>query len=273
MDFLKTAGAWLYGAMPWFTGGVAGAILTFVLNRRLDRRRQARLSLNIADIDYSLPSHQSTFQGLKVSYKDQPHDALRYYQFRVDNISQKTVANAPFVFLLPEQAIILDQAIESGPLSLDVTSSKEPREPNGYRYEAREVKPGDFFQISLLLSSVSPAKWFFRGNDDIDITASDRVNLYTIERDMRDLIAAVTLYVMLGGIPLFAGVFQSGAVFLIGAIIYRIILRWRAAGGSFRSVPATTGPVVVGGYSDVVVHQDATRGRCSVTVSGKEKNT
>lgn len=39
---------------PWLTGGVAGATLTFLLNQRAARRRQARVLVTTERIDYSL---------------------------------------------------------------------------------------------------------------------------------------------------------------------------------------------------------------------------
>lgn len=215
--------------MPWLTGGFAGAILTFILNRRLERKRQARLSIVVSDIDYSLPSHQSAFAGLRVSYNGDPYDKLRYYQFRVLNVSQRTVCPVPFIFLFAKDASILDQSIESGPLKLNVECSREAKEENGIRCEIQAFKPGDYLQFNFLLSSTEGIKWFFRGADDVDIIATDRTSEVTEDGDFRDLVAAASFYVLLGALPLFAGIFQSAVVLFAGTIIRRMILRHRSS--------------------------------------------
>ena len=55
-------------AAPWFTGGLAGAVLTYLLNRRQARKNQPRLSVRVTRVDYSLPSHDEAFRDLQVSY-------------------------------------------------------------------------------------------------------------------------------------------------------------------------------------------------------------
>lgn len=255
-DTLKKIGEFIPLMTPYVSGGLAGAVLTFCLNRRLERKRQARLSVSVSEINYSLPSHQSTFSGLKVSYNDHPYDELRYYQFRVVNVSQKTIPVAPFVFLLPKDAKILDQSIESGPLRLSVCQSTEPRESNGVRFQAEDIKPEDHFQISLLLSSTAAIKWHFRGADEISIIASDSVSDNTEEQDLKDLSVAAAAYVFFGAIPIFSCVARSAAVLLICLILRRMFLRWKTTSRLHRAVEPEFRSIIVNENGRIILNKD-----------------
>ncbi len=135
---------------PWLTGGVAGATLTFLLNQRAARRKQARVLVTTERVDYSLAARDDQLKELRVSYCGTEYDSLLLYRFNIGNISTKTVQKSPTLFLLG--AAIVDRGSVTQPVKRQTTWVQQDGHEGAYIWDAGELKPGDSARLSLLLS-------------------------------------------------------------------------------------------------------------------------
>ena len=84
---------------PWLTGGLAGALLTYTLNQRASRKKQPHLRITTERVDYSIPAKDETLKALRVFYDGTSYECLALFQFKIENISDKTAKSTPFLFL------------------------------------------------------------------------------------------------------------------------------------------------------------------------------
>ena len=81
--------------MPWFTGGLAGAVLTLVVKTISERRRQKRISLDVERMRYTLPplaeSADPVHHELKVAYNGITYEHLFSYGTVAKNIGYGSV--------------------------------------------------------------------------------------------------------------------------------------------------------------------------------------
>jgi hypothetical protein len=95
-----------------------------------------------------------------------------------------------------------------------------------YIWDVGELKPGDSARLSLLLSPTTSIDWSWRGDDDVEVTSYGREATSAIERDLRNVIVWVTLYVFVGSFPLFSGMVQAGLILVAMPFIVSRCLRW-----------------------------------------------
>src|SRR5690349_14759646 len=91
-------------------GGLAGSILTFVLNQRAGRAKQPRLLVTATKTDYAVHAHGSTLKPIQVSYDGEAFEKLMLYECAVRNVSTRSAASAPFLLILADGTQVVDRS-------------------------------------------------------------------------------------------------------------------------------------------------------------------
>jgi hypothetical protein len=211
---------------PWLTGGLAGATLTYLLNQRIARRKQARVLLTTERVDYSIAASDKQLKDLRVSYKGDEFDNLLLYQVSVENVSARTIQKTPFLLIFDKGTVIVDQSSLTYPLARDTAVLQQPGHECAYLWDSGELKPRDSARLRLLLAPTTSVDWTWRGDDDVEVTSYGREGAQTVERELRNVIVWISFYILVGGIPLFSG--MAHAIMLILSIPYIVYycMRW-----------------------------------------------
>jgi hypothetical protein len=255
--------------IPWITGGLAGAILTFMLNRRLAKKTRPRLIVKSSSINYALPKHQKAFADLKVSYQGRAYDELSYHEIEVENLSQRVIQSAPFVISFPEKAQILDENILSGPIRHDIIHDQEELEPNQHRYSIKDLHPNDFCRIRFMVQNGEILSWYFRGSDEIEIDSAGKSNKGI--DDLQLVVLSIALYIACGSIPLFSDALRGALIVFNAPLLYRLFSRWRMENLQ-KKQGVIYGPIVISDSGSVKLDFDPETGASSVSaVLGKEQ--
>jgi len=211
---------------PWLTGGLAGAVLTYLLNQRAARRKQPRLLLTTQRIDYSIPSKDEQLKDLRVSYGGQTFDSLLLFQMDVDDVSDRTVKVSPFLLLLNEKSAVIDRSALVKPLDRETAWTSQVGHEGAYVWDSGELKPGDQARLRLLVTPTTEVRWSWRGDDEVEITSYGRESERTLERELRDAIGWIALYIVLGIVPFFASAARALLLVMSSPYIVRYCLRW-----------------------------------------------
>jgi hypothetical protein len=155
--------------MPWLTGGLAGAALTYLLNQRSARNKRARLLLTTERVDYSLAARDEGFTDLRVSYEGREFDNLLLFQITAENISGKTIHKCPLLLLFAKPTEIVDQSSFTHPLKREVALVPQLGHELAYLWDPGELQPSDSARLRLLLAPTTAIKASWRGDDDIDV--------------------------------------------------------------------------------------------------------
>lgn len=166
---------------PYFTGGLAGAFLTYILKTWDEKRKRRIISLNITDLSLSLPNVGSVgvlpFRHLKVSFEGQEFDHLRLYTVLVYNTGFRGVEGLKLAFSFPEDITVIRSVISSEPLSIpctvDTTVQNESKETV---YSLGRLEKGDRIRLAFLVDTRTTLeiKCLPRGVDDVEfITSKD----------------------------------------------------------------------------------------------------
>jgi hypothetical protein len=211
---------------PWLTGGLAGATLTYFLNQRIARRKQATLLLTTERVDYSLAARDEQLKELRVSYRGNEFDNLLLYQISIENVSSRTIQKTPFLLRFEKETVIVDQSSSTYPLSREITLVRQSGHECAYLWDAGELKPRDSAKLKLLLAPTTQIGWSWRGDDEVDVTGYGRETVQSVERELRNVFVWISLYVLLGSIPLISGI--AHATMLLASIPYIVsyCMRW-----------------------------------------------
>jgi hypothetical protein len=211
---------------PWLTGGLAGAILTYLLNQRVIRRRQAKILITIERVDYSLAARDEQLKELRVSYRGNEFDNLLLFQFLVKNISTKSVSCSPFLFQFKKDAAIVDLVTVTHPLRREVAMVRQQGHDNAYIWDTGELKPQDSARLSMLLAPTTHVDWDWRGEDDVETTSYGQETTRSFEKELRDIVLWTSLYIAAGSIPFMGNLFQALLILVSIPSIVSYIIRW-----------------------------------------------
>jgi hypothetical protein len=225
-DWIDAAWGLFKVVAPWLTGGLAGATLTYFLNQRIARRKQARLLLTSQRVDYSLAARDEHLKDLHVSYEGQEFDNLLLYQLIVENVSGKTVQKSPILFRCSAETEVVYQDSVTFPLKSPTTFVRQTGHECAFLWEAGELKPGDSARLKLLLASTTSIDFDWRGDDEVDVESYGREAAGALELQLRNAIVWIALFILSGSIPFVGGAGQ--AAFLIFSLpsIVPYIMRW-----------------------------------------------
>jgi hypothetical protein len=211
---------------PWLTGGLAGAILTYLLNQRIARRRQARILVTTERVDYSVAAKDEQLRELRVSYRGNEFENLLLFQITLENVSSRTVQRSPLLFLFEKETTIVDRSSLVRPINRDIPWIPQEGHESAYTWDAGGLKPGDSARLRILLSSTSPVNWLWRGDDDVEVTSYGREAALTVERELRTVIAWIAVYVSFGVVPFFSSLAHAALLIASMPYIVSYCLRW-----------------------------------------------
>jgi hypothetical protein len=239
--------------LPWLTGGVAGATLTFLLNQRVARRKQTRLDISAVRFPFEIDKKDDDLGPLQVSYKGSAFDTLLLYEFSINNISAKTAAKSPILIMMERGTNVVDRSSLTKPANRETTWTLQQGHECAYLWDAGELKPGDSARLRVLLSPTTSVEWLWRGDDDVDVTSSGREEGKNIEDDLRDALVWIAIYVGLSGIPFISGFAQGTFLLITLPYVVPYVSRWRTRFLASRSprLSINSGP-----DSNVVVSTD-----------------
>src|SRR5207245_2941916 len=102
---------------PLLTGGLAGALLTYFLKARSEKRQKKIVNITISNISLSLPNIRSrsvvTSNLLRVSFEGKEFDNLSMYSARLQNVGSRGVEGMKFVIQFPGGTTILRPIVSS----------------------------------------------------------------------------------------------------------------------------------------------------------------
>jgi hypothetical protein len=249
--------------IPWLSGGLAGAILTYFLNRRLIKKNQPALIVKTSTVNYALPTYQKAFTNLKVSYHGRSYDQLSYHEINIDNISERAVDKAPFIISFPKAAQILDQNIISEPIRHTVIENQIDLESNQYRYILEDLHPGDSCKIQLMVQNGDSLSWLFRGSDTVKVTSPYGQSGRLLTDEFGLIILGIATYVMLGSLFFIGDILRGALIVFMAPYLYRQFSQWRAE--LFQSKPSIVyGPIVMSDSGSVKLAYDPDTGTSSV---------
>lgn len=214
--------------MPWLTGGLAGALFTFLVNQRMAKRKQARATVKTEKSDYSLIVSDPQLKDIRVSYKGSEYDKISFFQIAVENTSTKTISNASFLLNFESGAKIVDVTSECLPIDrkMNWSLAQAGGKHDVYEWEIGDLRPNDSAKIRMIVSPSPPVEWKWRGGDDVEVISAGQVNEKTLERDIKNILLWIAAYIA------FSRVFQdtevAQSVFIIATmpIVVPNIIRW-----------------------------------------------
>jgi hypothetical protein len=225
---------------PWLTGGLAGALLTYTLNQRATRRKQARILVATERVDYSIAGRDKNLEDLRVSYNGRSYDSLLLFKITIDNTSTRTIKNSPILILFEKGTKIVDRSSLTLPTSRRIDWIGEEGQDYAYRWDAGELKPGDSASTSILLTPTTTVNWLWRGDDDVEVISAGHEGVQTFERELRNVIVWIALYVSVGVIPFFSSLAQGLLLIISMPFIVSYCVRWWAV----LMTPKTTSPTL-----------------------------
>jgi hypothetical protein len=218
-DIVKTGG-------PLVTGGLAGAFLTYFLNQRSARRKQAKLLVTTQRVDYSIAARDQQLKDLRVSFRGQGFDNLLLYQVAIENVSNKTVPNSVLLIQFNKETSIIDRSIVTRPIARDTGFKHQTSSDNAYLWEVGELKPRDSASLKLLLAPTTPIEWGWRGDDDVEVTSYGREAPQAVERELRNLIFWAALFLLIGSVPFFGDLMRGFFLVILAPYIASYVMKW-----------------------------------------------
>jgi hypothetical protein len=256
--------------MPWITGGVGGAILTFTLNQRLARRNRSRLDVIQKSIEYKLPAQDGAFRQLEVAYGGRTYPRLAYHEICITNSSSKQSPAVSFVLVFTKEAEILDKIIATSPLPIDVAEDAAGLKPWMRRYAVSPMQPGDSVKLGLIVVNGPAVECLYRGPDSVDIVTSGSPVSSASDADLRSAIYYLALFTMAGAVPLISDLFR--ALILIGAspLLFRFATRWREV--SRRGNQPLVSNIEVHGEGEVLFAHDSQSDRSALEIRARRQS-
>jgi hypothetical protein len=211
---------------PWLTGGLAGAMLTYLLNQRLARRKQAKVLVKTERVDYSIAASDEHFKELRVSYGGTEFDNLLLFQLSIENVSSRTIQRAPLFLFFQQETRFVEQSSRTQPLRREIALVRQAGDESAYLWDAGELKPKDTAQLRLLLTPTAPVDWAWRGDDDVEVITYGREATQTIERELRNVIIWIALYIFIGAVPFFSEIARALLLVVSTPYIISYCIRW-----------------------------------------------
>ena len=163
--------------LPWVTGGLAGAILTLIVNWRTTSRREARLLLRISQVDYSLPENEG-FGKLHVSYDGTVYENLSYCTLEIFNKSRMAkLESNPIIFSLGEQSKIVSILQIRTPGVSALPPLEQEDLPQGHHLvKFGSLLPGDSAKLAMLVTGAQQPRASYRGDPGVVVSRAGDIN-------------------------------------------------------------------------------------------------
>jgi len=204
--------------LPWITGGLAGAILTYFLNRRMQNKNNPELTIESSSMRYELAETDTLSSKLLVSYGSNNFEKLSYIKYTILNTGNISIDNAFFSIEINDYAQIIDKSIITSPLKNQATF-KETDALNIYNWETKEFKPGDTSSIFLLVNNQNKFNIHWRGIDNVRmIDKSEKPRFFDTRNDISNLTFIFVFAIAIRSFPLIGSSLQ--AIFLLFSAPY-----------------------------------------------------
>jgi hypothetical protein len=258
---------------PLLTGGLAGAILTFLVNQRTAKRRLPRLTVAIRRIDYSVPNATGLRQ-LRVSYGAEAYEQLAFFSMSIHNDSSRSADKTPFLITIPASATIVDKSFAVHPVNRLPMWEAVISDAEAYLWDSGELKPGDSAELRLLLTEGTDVRWSFRGSDD--------VRIYSLESEPVEsnnslvIVSAlwIAVFVAVGAIPYISALFRAGLIVLSLPFALRAAERMRGIITQWRRRQINSAVVVnTAPHDRLQMNHDASTGILSLQIRGNDTMT
>jgi hypothetical protein len=188
-------------AVPWITGGLAGAVLTLLARIISEKRRQKRIELSIEKKAYALPPLaqivNEAYHELKVTYNDTTYEHLFSYSVVAKNIGYGSVSPYSLVIVMSKDAKVLATFSRVEPVYHEIeTAVKQSALNLEHTFKLPRLEKGDTATISLLVDSPdSQLRCFPRDADGVAfVTSSQRES--TLQSLVLGAFTAVSLVIV-----------------------------------------------------------------------------
>jgi hypothetical protein len=165
-------------AVPWITGGLAGAVFTLLARIISEKRRQKRIALSIEKKSYALPPLAQivdpAYHELKVAYNGTTYEHLFSYSMIAKNIGSGSVSPYSLVVVMPKDAKVLATFSRVEPVSHEIkTDIKQSTTNLEHTFKLPRLEKGDTATINLLVDySDSQIRCFPRDADGVVFVTS-----------------------------------------------------------------------------------------------------
>ncbi|MEZ4295682.1 MAG: hypothetical protein R3B70_11950 [Polyangiaceae bacterium] len=205
---------------PPLAGAVAGSIITLLAKARSDKKQSKVLRLETDVQRFSLGSADTGDPEMKVSFKGRSYAALSEFTVILSNIGATGVDGQEIVLALPRAAVIVERSFMSAPVSIAHTvKERATKTTTEVVLSFKRLAPGENAAYSLILDGVDPKDivLFPRGPDGVEYVGGRGVgSAGSFENDLRNLMAFLAMYVLMGFVPFVSAPLQAAVV--IGAI-------------------------------------------------------
>lgn len=179
---------------PYLTGGLAGAIFTYFINRRSASKKLRRLAVQKVTVPYTLPKDHRV-DNLQIVYEGREQKNVSLFQLTLTNISKNLIPDNPVVIELPDGSRILEQGTLVEPVNSAPLVDNDDLKNNQLRFRFGSLQPGDRLFLWFLLADVSgDVKYFYRGDPEVVLSESPYSGSGTDEDDIRSLAWCACLY-------------------------------------------------------------------------------
>ena len=212
--------------LPWLTGGLAGAILTYILNRKIQNKNRPELTIESTNIQYELDDTNILSEKLFVSYGSGKYENLACLKYVISNTGNITIDNAIFFIELDSEAEIVANSKKTLPLKNKVIFEKN-EDSNIYSWITKEFKPGDISSINILINNKKYFKIYWRGIDNVRIIdKSDKPFFLDTTNDVSNIIYILIIIFTMGSFPLIGSSLQALLLLLFAPYLTRTITKY-----------------------------------------------
>ncbi len=211
------------------SGGVAGAMLTFILNQTVARKRLAQINVSVSRTDYSIPANDTDLRSVEVSYGGRTFEKLLLYEFTVRNVSTRATKVTPFLFLLPRDTEVVDRSCTIYPVHRPDLWEERPGAAAIYFWDPGELMRDDYAVLRVLFTPATNVEWKFRGEDDIRVVSEDAEIVADLQADTRLITAWVALFLIVGVLPFGSALVRGLLIWASTPFLVNRIAQWRAA--------------------------------------------
>jgi len=140
---------------PWFSGSVAGVLLTLIVNSKLKRKNRKVLNIEADFHKYSLdfcPSNKlNVDKDIKVTYNSEEYSNLLFYSVILTNSGNKLIDRSKIILRFPESADVIESEINSSPIVIEKKFRIKKSMPFiEYHLQLEKIEVNDEISLSFL---------------------------------------------------------------------------------------------------------------------------
>ncbi|WP_155632336.1 hypothetical protein [Burkholderia cepacia] len=199
---------------PLLTGGLAGSLLTYNLNRRAARKSIPRLKVVLKKVEYSLSAQHRSLKKMSVSYDGLEYDGLTLQEVSLLNVSTKSISATPMLISIGDEAKLIDFDGAVEPIDRDMPLNPVAGKKGMFEWDGGELKPGDSARLSLLIESAGSFEIGWRGDDSVDLLTDGGVeSSRNVTRDLQFITMMLAFLIASGSLPFFGPLLQGAIIF------------------------------------------------------------